>query len=201
MAEAEDSDIPAINADPSTWFFDILGSYDAYSRFKIPKWLVGYDNTQTRFDQIGYFDGISRMKPDMSRYRDSENEPKQPDDEYTADNPPMVFTYPDADPIPAPAPPSLVPKVKMTPPKEFKSGMDAEVWLETVDRYFQFTYPGVPDKDLITVFLTLIQNNDRHYFQVVANQPDVTYEGMKGSEGFSSDSLVTPIKDQWLKNT
>ena len=89
----------------------------------------------------------------------------------------MVFVDPDADSVPAPAPPappSLVPKVKMTPPREFKSGQDAEVWLDTVDRYFQFTYPGVNDKDLITVFLTLIQNNDRHYFQILA--ASMTYQ-------------------------
>ncbi|KAK3287116.1 hypothetical protein CYMTET_5345 [Cymbomonas tetramitiformis] len=174
--EEEEPEIPAINPDPSTWFFDILGSYDSFSRFKVPKWIAGYDNTQTRFDQIGYFDNISRMRPDMSRYRDPANEPKEPETEYTEDNPPIVFTDPDDDSVPAPAPPSLVPKVKMTPPREFKSGQDAEVRLDTVDRYFQFTYPGVKDKDLITVFPTLIQTNDRHYFQVVAQQPDATYE-------------------------
>ncbi|KAK3288596.1 hypothetical protein CYMTET_3932 [Cymbomonas tetramitiformis] len=112
----------------------------------------------------------------MSRYKDPANEPQAPEAEYTEDSPPMVFVDPDADSVPAPAPPpSLVPKVKMTPPREFKSGQDAEVWLDTVDRYFQFTYPDVNDKDLITVFLTLIQNNDRHYFQVLAKQPYTTY--------------------------
>ncbi|KAK3286468.1 hypothetical protein CYMTET_5970 [Cymbomonas tetramitiformis] len=81
----------------------------------------------------------------MSRYKDPANEPQAPEAEYTADSPPMVFVDPDADSVPAPAPPappSLVPKVKMAPPREFKTGQDAEVWLDTVDRYFQFTYPG-----------------------------------------------------------
>ncbi|KAK3242831.1 hypothetical protein CYMTET_47502 [Cymbomonas tetramitiformis] len=174
--EEEEPEIPNIDPDPSTWVFDILGSYDAFSRFKVPKWIAGYADTQTRYDQIGYYDNISRMKPDMSRFRDPANEPQEPENEYTEDNPPMIFTDPDTDSVPAPAPPSLVPKVKMTPPREFKSGQDAEVWLDTVDKYFQFTYPGVKDKDLITVFLTLIQNNDRHYFQVLAQQPSATYE-------------------------
>ncbi|KAK3235779.1 hypothetical protein CYMTET_54043 [Cymbomonas tetramitiformis] len=113
----------------------------------------------------------------MSRYRDPETEPKEPDEDYSEDNPPPAFTDPDdGQATAALIPAAIVPKVKMNPPKEYKVGQDAEVWMETVDRYFQFTYPGAPDKDLITVFLTFIQNNDRHYFHVVAKTPDATYE-------------------------
>ncbi|KAK3240857.1 hypothetical protein CYMTET_49336 [Cymbomonas tetramitiformis] len=97
--------------------------------------------------RIGYFDAISRMKTGMSRYRDPETEPKEPDEDYSEDNPPPAFTDPDdgqanAAIIPA----AIVPKVKMNPPKGYKVGQDAEVWMDTVDKYFQFTYPGTCDE-------------------------------------------------------
>ncbi|KAK3283153.1 hypothetical protein CYMTET_9137 [Cymbomonas tetramitiformis] len=83
----------------------------------------------------------------MSRYRDPETEPKEPDEDYTEDNPPPAFTDPDdGQATAALIPAAIVPKVKMNPPKEYKVGQDAEVWIETVDRYFQFTYPGTSDE-------------------------------------------------------
>ena len=92
--EDQDHEIPGINPDQTTWFFDILGSYDEYSRFKVPKWIAGYGDTLIRYDHIGYYDNVSRMKPDMSRYRDPENEPQAPETEYSEDNPPLVFVDP-----------------------------------------------------------------------------------------------------------
>ena len=70
--------IPDVDADPRTWFFDLLGTYDQYSRLQNPRWLAGVSDTQVRYDSIGYFDTVSRLKPDMGRFRDPDSEPAIP---------------------------------------------------------------------------------------------------------------------------
>ena len=119
----------------------------------------------------------------MGRFRDPDAEPAIPAVPYSQDYAPPIISDPDDSHVSTPSaisvPSALVPKVKMNTPKEFRVGQDAEVWLETVDRYFEFTYPGASDKDLVTVFLTFLQNNDRHFFQVVAKSPTVTFADVR----------------------
>ena len=118
--------IPDVDVDPRTWFFDLLGTYDQYGRFKNPRWLAGVSDTQVRYDLIGYFDTVSRLKPDMGRFRDPDSESAIPDVLYSQDYAPPIISDPDDSHISTSLVPSaLVPKVKMNTPKEFRVGQDA----------------------------------------------------------------------------